>query len=136
MFVRTPYNYDADVVSHKTGIDCSDSPSRAQQHFRDECDINVLVQRFARTGVPEAPEVPSYAEFDDVFDFQSAQNVLVDAQRAFMALPSKIRTRFNNSPHEFLQFFHDPENRDESIRLGLRNAPPAPIEPVLPTPDE
>jgi hypothetical protein len=30
-----------------------------------------------------------------------------------------VRARFNNSPQEFLEFFADPANSDEAIRLGL-----------------
>lgn len=130
MFVRSPFNYDGDVVSHKTGLDCSDSEDRCQQHFRDETDINVLVQRFINTGVPDAPPAPAMADFDQVFDYQSAMNTLIDAQKAFGALPSKIRTRFQNDPHQFLSFIHDSDNRDEAIRLGLIPKPVVSQQPV------
>ena len=46
-FVRNPYNYDMDQVSQETGLKCED-PSLTQQHCRDECDINVIVERFWR----------------------------------------------------------------------------------------
>lgn len=124
MFVRTPFNYDGDIVSHLTGIDCSDAPTRAQQHFRDECDINVLVARFARTGVPEAPQAPSLSEFNEIFDYQSAMQTVIDARSAFGSLPSSVRTRFQNDPGQFMSFIHDDSNRDEAIRLGLIPAPP------------
>lgn len=130
MFVRTPFNYDGDVVSHKTGLDCSESPSRAQQHFRDECDINVLVARFARTGVPEALPAPPMAAFDEVFDFQSAMQTIIDANASFASLPSKVRSRFQNDPGLFLNFLHDESNRDEAVRLGLVPPPP----PVVSSP--
>lgn len=132
MFIRSPFNYDGDVVSFKTGVDLSDSPSRTQQHFRDECDINVLVARFARTGVPEAPEAPPLAVFDEVFDFQSAQQALIDANRAFMQLPSNLRARFQNDPGQFLAFVDDEANRDEAIRLRLVPAPV--VTPVVSSP--
>jgi len=133
MFVRTPFNYDGDVVSHKSGLDCSDAPTRAQQHFRDECDINVLVARFARTGLPEAPQVPSMAQFDEVLDFQSAMQTIIDARAAFGQLPSNMRARFQNDPGQFLAFVHDDANRDEAVRLGLVQAPPVP-DPVVSLP--
>lgn len=132
MFVRSPFNYDGDIVSEQTGLDCSDCVDRAQQHFRDETDINVLVQRFARTGVPEAPPAPAMAEFDQIFDYQSAMQTIIDAQRAFGALPSKIRARFQNDPNQFLNFVHDDQNRDEAVRLGLipRPQPVVDSQPV------
>nr|QJB20506.1 MAG: internal scaffolding protein [Microvirus sp.] len=127
IFLRTPFNYDADVVSFQTGLDCSDDPSRAQQHMRDECDINVMVERFTRTGeIPQAPVVPHPVDFDEVFDFQSAMNVVVEAQRSFDALPAKVRARFSNDPGEFLAFVHDPASQEEARALGLL-APKAPV---------
>lgn len=130
IFLRTPFNYDADIVSHQTGLDCSDDPSRAQQHMRDECDINVMVERFIRTGqVPQAPSPVQPVDFDEVFDFQSAMNVVVQAQRSFDALPARVRARFSNDPGEFLAFVHDPASQEEARALGLL----APIEPASPS---
>lgn len=129
MLVRTPYNYDADVVSFQTGLDCSDSPSLAQQHFRDECDINVMVQRFQRTGVPEAPPVlPGVQDFSEVFDFRSAMELVVQARSGFAGLSSSVRERFGNDPARLLDFLNDASNLDEARRLGLVNAPePEPL---------
>lgn len=133
MFVRSPYNYDADVVSHRCGLDCSADLDRAQQHFRDECDINVMVARFARTGMPPPPpQMPSPVDFDSVFDFQSAMQVLIDAKAGFMTLPSKVRREFDNDPSKFLAFVQDDANRDEAIRLGLIPKPVVvPQQPVV-----
>lgn len=120
MFVRTPYNYDTDVVSHHSGVDFSDSPSRTQQHMRDECDINVMVQRFQRTGVPPAPPVfPDVQDFSEAHDFRSAMQLIIDAQKSFDAMPSSVRERFMNDPARLLDFISDPSNADEAVRLGL-----------------
>lgn len=128
MFIRSPYNYDGDVVSHQTGLDCSGSPSRTQQHFRDETDINVMVQRFQRTGIPEAPPVfPGVRDFTEVHDFRSAMQAVIDADRAFAALPSGVRERFMNDPARLLDFVSDDANYDEAVRLGIavpRETPP------------
>lgn len=147
IFLRTAFNYDADVASFKSGLDCSvpqdygllekhPSRSRTQQHFKDETDINVMVERFSRTGeLPPAPPAPAMADFDGVFDFQSAMNVLVDASRSFDALPAKVRKRFANDPHEMMQFVADEANYDEALKLGLVNprvpAFEPPVEPAV-----
>lgn len=120
MFVRSPFNYDGDVVSFQSGVDFSDAPSRAQQHFRDETDINVMVARFQRTGVPEAPPVfPDVQDFTQSHDFRSAMDVIVEARHAFSSVPAKVRDRFLNDPGLLLEFLADPDNRDEAERLGL-----------------
>lgn len=123
-----PFNYDADQASLESGLSCADSPSFTQQQFKDECDINNLVARFGITGtMPQNPEVPSYQDFDDIFDFHTAQNAVVHARQQFEALPSRIRSRFDHNPQHLLTFLADPANRDEAIALGLVQAPPSPL---------
>ena len=63
--------------------------------------------------------MPQYVDYEGVFDFQSAMNVVRAADENFMRLDAKVRARFNNSPQEFLEFFANPENTEEAIRLGL-----------------
>lgn len=131
VFVRSPYNYDADVTSFSSGLDCSGDPSMTQQQFRDEVDINVMVERFQRTGLPEAPAVPpGVQDFTDVHDFRSAMQVVVDARVAFSGLSSGIRARFHNDPAEYLAFVYDADNRAEAVKLGMIPAPP--VEPDVP----
>lgn len=124
MFLRTPYNYDMNQVSDETGLSCSD-PSLTQQQFAEESDINFIVDRFMKTGhIPTPASMPQYADYDGIFDFQSAMNVVRQADENFMRMDAKVRARFHNSPQEFLEFFADPANADEAVRLGLA-VPPA-----------
>lgn len=119
VFVRDPYNYDVDQVSNETGLRCDD-PSLTQQQFKEEADINTIVDRFLKSGVlPTAVNMPQYVDYEGVFDFQSAMNVVRQADENFMRLDAKVRARFNNSPQEFLEFFANPENAEEAVRLGL-----------------
>lgn len=79
--------------------------SKTIQSAKDETDINIIVKRFGVTGqLPQVSMPPSPAEFRDVFDFQSAMNVIVAARQSFEALPAEVRARFGNSPEAFLQF--------------------------------
>lgn len=119
VFVRDPYNYDVDQVSNETGLRCDD-PSLTQQQFKEEADINTIVDRFLKSGVlPTAVNMPQYVDYEGVFDFQSAMNVVRQADENFMRLDAKVRARFNNSPQAFLEFFANPENAEEAVRLGL-----------------
>ena len=118
-FLRSAYNYDRDQVSNETGLMCLDD-SLTQQQFKEEADINTIVDRFMKSGVLPTPAVmPQYIDFEGVFDYQTAMNVIRQADEQFMRMDAKIRARFNNSPQEFLQFFADPDNAAEAIRLGL-----------------
>ena len=119
VFCRSPYNYDMDLASDKHGLICNDA-SLTQQQFKEESDINTIVDRFMKSGVlPNPINMPQYIDYEGVFDFQSAMNTVRQADENFMRMDAKIRARFNNSPQEFLEFFGNPENLEEAIRLGL-----------------
>jgi len=108
-----------DLASDKSGLKCDD-PSLTQQQFKEDSDINTIVDRFMKSGVlPNPVNMPQYVDYEGIFDFQSAMNVVRQADESFMRLDAKIRARFNNSPQEFLEFFGNPDNVDEAIRLGL-----------------
>lgn len=99
-------------------------PSMAQQHFKDECDINQIMARYQRTGIlTDNPGSlrPLFGDFSNVSDFQSAQNAILDVNDSFMSLPSSIRARFNNDPGYLLEFLAKEENRGEAVSLGLVN---------------
>jgi hypothetical protein len=133
-FVRTPYNYDADAVSLESGLVCEDK-SRTQQSFADEVDINTIVKRFGiGYEMPTDLRPPTYADFEGVFDFQSAMNAVVEAERAFMLLDADTRARFNNEPQRFVAFCSDEKNLEEMRTLGLAmpaKAPEPAPEPML-----
>lgn len=100
-------------------LECKD-PSLAQQSFKDDADINVLLERFKVTGVmPQGVRVPTYGDFSGVQDYRSAMEAIRRAENAFMDMPAHVRSRFQNDPQKFMEFFSDPKNRDEAVKLGL-----------------
>jgi phage internal scaffolding protein len=119
MFVRSAYNYDTDLASYESGLDCVE-PSMTQQSFKDECDINTILERFNVSGqVPVSPIDPQYGDFSGVTDYQSALNAVIAAQAGFDSLPARVRERFANDPAAFVDFCLDESNREEMIQLGL-----------------
>lgn len=138
MFLRSgfPFNYDTDGDSESTGLACSDR-SLAVQSARDEADINTIVKRFGVTGqLPQSVAVPSFIEFNEVFDYQSAMNLIIESDKAFMKMPAEVRARFGNNPHAFLEFVDDERNREEAEKLGIivKEKPNATAEPILDPP--
>lgn len=116
-------------------------PSLTQQHMSKDCDINNVVAKFTKTGVLDhvSKVPPKYGDFSNSVDYLQACQVVLDAGKAFEALPSSIRTRFANDPSLYLSFLEDPANYDEAVKLGMvlpKDPVPAdPISPpVLPTP--
>lgn len=123
MKFRSAYD-NHEVMSTDTGLNCLDA-SLTQQQFKEESDINTIVDRFMKTGhLPDPVSMPQYVDYEGVFDFQSAMNVVRQADENFMRMDAKVRARFHNSPQEFLEFFADPANLDEAVRLGLAVSKP------------
>jgi len=119
-----------DIQSEKTGLSCLDA-SLTQQQFAEEADINTIVNRFLKTGVLPTPNTfPQYVDFEGIFDYQSAMNLVRAADESFMRMDAKVRQRFNNSPQEFLEFFANPANTEEASRLGLTIPQPSAVTKV------
>lgn len=118
-FLRTPYNYDMNAASNESGLHCEDA-SLAQQHFKDETDINNILRQFNITGqLPTAPLSPRYGDFTGIVDYQSALNAVIAAEDGFMSLPADTRAKFGNDPEQLIQFLADEGNRAEAEKLGL-----------------
>lgn len=119
-FLRTAYNYDMNEAGDETGLDCSVEPSMTKQSFAEEADINTIVRRFGLTGqLPENVRMPTYEDFTGVTDFKSAMDALALARESFEEMPAHVRERFDNDPHQFVEFCSDEKNRDEAVKLGL-----------------
>lgn len=144
VFLRSAFNYDMDQASLESALICEDE-TRTQQQFKEECDINTIIDRFGIGAViPENPSVPLQSEFLEVFDYQSALNKLIEADQAFMEYPAAIRAQFQNDAGKFVEFVSDPDP-DDAKKAKLREwgflkpqtAPQAPIEVrVIPDPSE
>ena len=114
---KTIYNY-----VQNDGVDFKE-PSLTQQQFKDECDINRIMDRYLKTGVLSDPldrrGTPKYGEYADIGDYMEHMNKVVEANEMFEALPASIRKRFNNNPADLIEFVMDSNNRAEAEFLGL-----------------
>lgn len=130
-------NYDVDKASDDAGISFDPDEGRTQQSFKDECDINEIVRRFGLTGeLPDDLRMPVSGDFTGVTDFQSAMNVVRQAQEEFLRVPAEIRERFNHDPGKLVAFLGDEKNRDEAVKLGLVNPPVEKTRDVVQAVDE
>ena len=106
-------------------IECLE-PSLTQQSFKDDADINVLLERFKVTGqMPQNIVLPTYGDFHGISDYRSAVDAIHKASTSFMDLPAHVRSRFQNDPQLFLEFVSDSSNLPEMEKLGLLIAKPA-----------
>lgn len=122
----------------KVELVCDPEKSRTKQSFKDECNINVIMSRYLKTGVMDfvSKHEPQYGDVTGL-DFQSAMDIVARGQTMFHDLPSAIRNRFENDAALFLDFISDDRNRKEMAEMGLLNQaaadailkpPPPPVE--------
>jgi len=124
-------------------------PTKTQQNFKDECDINNIMAQYSKTG--QFTHVTSrqgqYADFSSITDYQEMLDTVRYADQAFMTLPAQVRARFGNDPGKLLAFVQDDANYDEGVKLGLvqpkQAAPPKnddsndeKPEPITPPPNK
>lgn len=107
------------------GITFTDE-SMTHQSFKEEADINNIVDRYTRTGSfydrPGTRE-PLFGDFSSGNDYNECLIALQEAREDFEALPSDIRKRFEHNPALLIAFMDDENNREEAISLGLIPSP-------------
>lgn len=127
----TPFNFDREAWAKMHGQENLE-PTRTQQQFKDEVDINTIVERFGLTGeLPENVRVPVDGDFTQVTDYQGALNLILEAEAAFMEFPANVRERFSNDPAKLVEFVSDPANLEEARKLGIALPAPQPPTPQL-----
>lgn len=112
---------------------CMNERRRVQIHFPDdgltkqsfvnESNINNLMAKYKTVDMRalamfQDPNA-SFQDVSAVDDYQTACNIVLQANEMFAALPSALRNRFSNDPAEFLAFAHDESNLAEMRSLGL-----------------
>lgn len=116
--IRTAYGPRRSVALKFSG------DGRTKQSFKDECDINRIMARYMATGVLPELRDATQAQYADctVLEYQSAMELVANANSLFAELPATVRDRFENEPRKLLEFVQDPANLDESIELGFIDA--------------
>lgn len=113
MEIRKPYTREAVQID-------AGGESRTKQSFKKECDINVIMAKYQKTGaITHFNKHQQNYGMADGQTFQDAMNLVCEAQEMFNDLPSSIRSRFGNDPAAFLDFVQNDENADEMARMGL-----------------
>lgn len=101
-----------------------------QQHFREETDINVIVQRFGLTGqLPRGAVLNGvYGDFTGITDYESAVATIEAAQVRFNQLPPELREKFENDPGRLVEYAESHTQEEWDRDFGAA----APVVPVVP----
>lgn len=81
----------AKLYSEASAIDCSDSPDMTHQEFRDESDINDILQRF---GVLTNRREIQFGEQDFNIDLQTAMTAVAQAEEVHDRLPPELKIKY------------------------------------------
>lgn len=100
----------------------TEGPSLTRQSEAAECDINKIMERFDRTGqLPISfKHQPTYGDAR-IVDFQTAKQIVIEAQNQFNELSAEARKYFNHDPQNLLNAIADTSeaNVKHLLKLGI-----------------
>lgn len=107
---------------HKKVSTINNEPSKTQQQFAEQCDINNIMKKYKQTGeiTHLNKKTGIYGDFSNMPSYQEALHTVIKAEQEFMTLPADVRKKFDNNPQQFVDFINDPKNDEEAIKLGLK----------------
>lgn len=100
----------------------TEGESMTRQSEADSCDINKIMERFDRTGqLPISVKAPPLYGDARIVDFQTAKQIVIDAQNAFSELSAEARKYFNHDPQNLLNALSDAseESAKTLLKLGI-----------------
>lgn len=84
---------DGALIEYPDIGDMQENKDMARQEFAQEADINYMLSKFKIT--PERG-APTYGEWDDTIDLQTAITSAREAQAAYRRVPKELRDKFNS----------------------------------------
>lgn len=93
----------------------------AKQSMLDECDVNLIVERFAKTGLLEhiAEGIPQYVDASELGDFRSVLEQVRKVEDYFSGLPAAVRSSFQNDAARFMDYLESGASAEDLQKLGL-----------------
>lgn len=126
------------TVEARPRLNCTEEERRTKSEFAADCDINLIMARYRKTGVlPESSKAAAarYGDFSSVPTFMEMQEKIIAANELFAALPAAVRKQFDNDPGAFLAASESSEGRALMAKLGLGKEQEAPTPSATsPTP--
>ena len=96
-------------------------PSMTDQSFAKDCDLKVIIGKFTRGSLTpdQVYRAGQYGDFIDAPDFIQSQQIIAETTQHFESLPAEIRDAMDNDVATYLDFVHNPENKEAMEELGL-----------------
>lgn len=133
---KTPYNHDTDLEARRTGT-YNDEESLTKQEFKDDADINIIMERFLRNGSLPPPVLPEhFLDLSERPTYFDTQQRLAEASKTFYMLDAQLRAKHLNDPNRWADAVVkavDTNDREALRALGVEVPPEKPQEPAKPT---
>lgn len=120
---------DQSIIREPSGrvrvISVNNEKALTQQSWKEQCDVNRILEKHARTGLIThlAQNRGAYMDLSKLTSYQDMLEKVRSADEAFLSLPASLRSRFRNDPAALIEFLNDPNSREEAIKLGLLEKP-------------
>jgi len=110
----------ADIERRRVTVDPG-TRSRTKQANRNETNINLMVNRYKKTGMFQNinPREPKYGDFSEAVTLEEAFQRVKEAERSFMALPAQVRALAQNDPVVLLEMLADEGATAALVKAGL-----------------
>ncbi len=94
---------------------------RAKQSMRDECDVNLIVAQYVKTGFLSHVSVgfPLWVDVSEMTDFRDAIEHVRSMARYFAGLPATVRSRFENDAVSLMEYLESGASEEDLHALGL-----------------
>lgn len=95
---------------------------RTKQAHKDECDLNLIVQRYVQNNVP-LPEAPPPVFMDTTaFDYQSQADMIANVNSQFAEVPAAVRAHFGHKVDEFMDWLAESDTQELIAERGYHKA--------------
>ncbi len=94
--------------------------SRTKQSMKDECDVNLIVAQFTKTGFMShvSQGLPTYVDVSELTDYRSAIEHVRSVELYFAGLPAKVRSQFENDAVSFMEYLDGGASEEDLKALG------------------
>ncbi len=122
------HNHHEEIMSRATKLRkrvCIDKmdPSKTDQSFKNEVNINNIIDRYKKTGLlPNFKErIPLFGD-ENTTTLYDAFQAVSNAQELFLELPVAIRKEMGHDPKNLESYLSNPENAETLLEYGLTEA--------------
>lgn len=105
--------------TRRVQIDCSQG-GLTDQSFKNDADINIIVERFNKTGILPSIERKSYfADVTEIPTLEQAFDIVDKAREEFGKLPAEVRRKMGDNPANLENFINDEDNTEFLKKHGV-----------------